>query len=167
MKGFGGRGIIYDFNPFEESTTQMHSLGARAESGDGRVFRYGKAGAEITLGYLAVMPDQDTAEMTISVTSAAAIGDKVVTFTHAATTATADEYAEGWLSVSFGTGIGQLLKISHHAALTSGGTGEKVYLLELLEVSSPKVSWSLAWLLISLSFFLKIKLPSRLISMFI
>jgi len=135
MKSFGGRSTIFDFNPFEESTTQMHQLGTKGETGDGRIFRYGKAGEEIPLGYLAVMPDQDTAELTISVTTAAAIGDKKVIFTHAATTATANEYAEGYLSVSFGTGIGQTLKIASHAALTSGGTGEYVNLEDPIQVA--------------------------------
>lgn len=135
MKSFGGRATIFDFNPFEESTTQMHQLGAKGECGDGRIFRYGKAGAEVTIGYLAVMPDQDTSQLTLSVTSVAAIGDKKVIFTHAATTATADEFAEGYLSVSLGTGIGQTLKIASHAALTSGGTGEFVNLEDPIQVA--------------------------------
>jgi len=132
---FGGPPVIYSVDPFSEDLYQQHQLGARGETGDGRIFRYGKAGAEVTLGYLAVMPDQDTAELTISVTTAAAIGDKKVIFTHAATTATANEYSEGYLSVSLGTGLGQTLKISSHAALTSGGTGEFVLLEDPIQVA--------------------------------
>lgn len=101
---------------------QQHPLGAKGETADGRIFRYGKAGSsDLTYGYLGVMPDQDTAELTMAVTAAAAIGATSISFTHAATTATANEYAEGYLSVSYGTGIGQTLKIKSHAAWTSGG----------------------------------------------
>ena len=135
MKGLSGPTFITSFNPFAQSAIQEHALGQKAEAADGRIFRYGKAGAaDITLGYLAVMPDQDTAELNMTVTAAAAIGATSVAFTNAATTATANEYAEGYLSVDYGTGIGQTLKIKSHAALTSGGASV-VYLEDPLVVA--------------------------------
>lgn len=122
MNNFGGSPAIYDLNPFDENSVQMHQLGAKGETGDGRIFRYGLVGSTaITLGYLGVMPDQDTTQMTMAVL-AGAKGAKVITFTNAATTATANEYAEGWAGISYGTGIGQTLKIAAHAAWTSGGS---------------------------------------------
>jgi len=133
---FGGPPVIYSVDPFSEDQYQQHQLGARGEVGDGRIFRYGLVGGTaITLGYLAVMPDQDILELTMAVTTAAAIGAKVIDFTHAATTSTANEYAEGWASISLGTGIGQCLKISHHAAWTSGQTSAKVYLEDPIQVA--------------------------------
>ena len=136
MKDFGGAPVIYDLNPFEISTIQQHPLGAKAETGDGRIFRYGLAGTGgVTLGYLGVMPDQDTAEVTMAVTTAAAIGAKSITFTHAATTATANEYTEGFVVVSYGTGLGQTLKISSHLAFASGQEGAIVKLADPLEVA--------------------------------
>lgn len=136
MKSFGPSPVIYDLNPFKISSIQQHQLGAKAETGDGRIFRYGYAGSGgVTLGYLGVMPDQDTAVLTMSVTTAAAIGDKKIIFTHAATTTTANEYAEGWLSVDYGTGIGQTLKIKAHPAYTSGQTSCEVYLEDPIQVA--------------------------------
>jgi len=121
---------------FSCHANQQHPLGAKGETADGRIFRYGKAGAsDLTLGYLGVMPDQDTAALTMSVTTAAAIGATSITFTHAATTATANEYAEGWVSVSLGTGLGQTLKIKSHAAWTSGQTGAVVNLEDPLLIA--------------------------------
>lgn len=135
MKGLTGPSVITDFNPYSVSTIKKHALGQRAETADGRIFRYGKAGSGgATLGYYAVSPDVDTAEITMAVTAAAAIGATSISFTNAATTATANEYSEGWVVVSFGTGIGQTLKISHHAALTSGGASV-VYLEDPLVVA--------------------------------
>jgi len=101
-----------------ESSIQQHPLGAKGETGDGRIFRYGKTAEAITIGYLAVAPSIDTATITQAVTSTAAIGTKKITFTHGASTSTANEYAEGWATISFGTGIGQTLKIASHLAFT-------------------------------------------------
>lgn len=128
MKNFGGAPEIYDLDPYKVSTVQEHQLGARAESSDGRIFRYVKAAGAIIPGDVAVSPAIDAAEINMAVTSAAAIGATSITFTHAATTATANEYAEGYVIVSGGTGLGQILKIDSHAALTSDGTGSIINL---------------------------------------
>ena len=104
-----------------ESETQQHQLGAMGETADGRIFRYAKMGEAVTLGYMTQSPAIDSATVKMSVTAVAAIGAKSISFTHAATTSTANEYAEGYVTVCYGTGIGQTLKISSHAAFTSGG----------------------------------------------
>ena len=118
-----------------ESSIQQHPLGAKGETGDGRIFRYGKTAEAITIGYLAVAPSIDTATITQAVTSTAAIGTKKITFTHGASTSTANEYAEGWATISFGTGIGQTLKIASHLAFTSGGTSSVLNLEDPLLVA--------------------------------
>jgi len=118
-----------------EHQYQQHKLGARGETEDGRIFRYAKASEAITIGYLAVAPSIDTATITMAVTATAAIGDKSITFTHGATTSTANEYAEGYATISFGTGIGQTLKVASHLAFTSGGTGSVVNLEDPLLVA--------------------------------
>src|SRR3990167_8641592 len=97
---------------FSEHQYQQHVLGQKGETADGRIFRYGKTAEAITIGYLAVAPSIDTATITQAVTATAAIGDKKITFTHGASTSTANEYAEGWATISYGTGIGQTLKIA-------------------------------------------------------
>ena len=121
-------------NILQESQYPLHSIGMRGETEDGRVFRYAKMGEAIGAGELTVSPAIDTAEVNMAVTAAAAIGAKKVSFTHAATTASANEYANGYMIVSAGTGIGQTLRISSHAALTSGGASE-ITLLDPLPVA--------------------------------
>lgn len=120
---------------WSEHQYQQHALGQRGETADGRVFRYAKAGEAITIGYLAQSPAIDTATITMAVTSAAAIGDKTIYFTHGATTSSANEYAEGFACISYGTGIGQTLKIASHLAFTSGGTSSKLNLEDPLLVA--------------------------------
>lgn len=135
MKGFGGLPQMFDLNPYEESQYQQHPLGALAVTDDGRMFRYAQAGEAITIGYLAQSPAIDTATITMAVTTAAAIGAKSITFTHGATTSAANEYAEGMLTVEYGTGIGQSLKIASHLAWTSGLTGCVVNLVDAVKVA--------------------------------
>lgn len=106
---------------FSEHQYQQHVLGQKGETADGRIFRYGKAGEAITIGRATQSPAIDTATITMAVTATAAIGATSISFTHGATTSSANEYAEGYLTVSYGTGIGQTLKIKGHAAWTSGG----------------------------------------------
>jgi hypothetical protein len=131
---FTGQPNIFDLNPFEESSVQMHQLGARGELADGRIFRYGKTGEAIDIGRVTVSAAIDATLINCAVTTAAAIGAKEIAFTNAATTATANEYAEGFLGISYGTGLGQTLKVSSHAALTSGGAST-VYLEDPVQVA--------------------------------
>lgn len=121
MKALTGQGIIFDLNPFKASTVKEHAYGQKAETEDGRVFRYAKTGEAITIGALTVSPAIDATLVNCAVTAAAAIGATSVSFTNAATTATANEYAEGYAIISYGTGYGQILKVASHAAWTSGG----------------------------------------------
>lgn len=120
---------------WSEHQYQQHPLGQKGETADGRVYRYGKAGEAITIGYATQSPAIDTATITMAVTSAAAIGAKSITFTHGATTSTANEYAEGFATISYGTGIGQTLKVASHLAYTSGQTGAVVNLEDPLLVA--------------------------------
>jgi len=120
---------------WDEHATPQHQLGSMGETSDGRIFRYAKMGEAITMGYMTQSPAIDSATIKMSVTTAAAIGDKKIIFTHAATTSTANEYADGYVTVSYGTGIGQTLKISSHAAFTSGGTGSILNLEDPLIVA--------------------------------
>lgn len=121
MKAFTGPSIISDFNPFDVSSTKQHAFGQKFETQDGRIFRYGKTAEAITIGRLTLGPAIDATLIDCAVTATAAIGATSVSFTNAATTATANEYAEGYATISQGTGIGQTLKVASHAAWTSGG----------------------------------------------
>jgi hypothetical protein len=136
MKAFTGPTFITDFSPFDQSSVKEHALGQRAVTQDGRIFRYGLAGSGgVAAGYLGVMPDLDGTEITAAVTAAAAAGATSITFTHPATTAAANKYADGYCGVSYGTGIGQTFTIASHAAFTSGGTNSVVYLNDPIVVA--------------------------------
>jgi len=135
MKAFGGAPVIYDLDAFSESQYQQHALGARGETGDGRVFRYAQMGEAVSIGHLTQSPAIDTATITMAVTTAAAIGAKQIVFTHGATTSAANEYAEGYATISYATGVGQTLKVASHLAFTSAQTGCIVKLEDPLQVA--------------------------------
>jgi hypothetical protein len=121
MKSFSGPTILSSMDPFKSSTVKEHAFGQRAETVDGRVFRYAKMGEAITIGAVCVAPAIDATLINCAVTAVAAKGALSVSFTNAATTAAANEYAEGFAIISYGTGLGQILKVASHAAWTSGG----------------------------------------------
>jgi hypothetical protein len=50
MLKFGGAPSIYNVDPYTDSSVQFHPLGARAETNDGRKFRYCKAVAATVAG---------------------------------------------------------------------------------------------------------------------
>jgi hypothetical protein len=120
---------------FKESSVQQHKLGEKGETVDGRIFRYAQAGEAITIGRITQSPAIDTATITMAVSAVAAIGATSITFTHGATTSTANEYAEGFATISYGTGIGQTLKVKDHAAYTSAQAGAVVNLEDPLIVA--------------------------------
>lgn len=121
MKAFTGPTFITDLDPFKESSVKEHAYGQRAETQDGRIFRYAKTAEAITIGAVTVSAAIDATLVNCAVTAVASIGALSVSFTNAATTATANEYAEGYAIISYGTGYGQILKVASHAAWTSGG----------------------------------------------
>ncbi|MBI3231846.1 MAG: hypothetical protein HYZ51_02070 [Candidatus Doudnabacteria bacterium] len=101
---------------FTTSADQLHNLGERVETNDGRAYRYCKAGATtLVVGKL----QQSAAELTNHqnlTPVAAAIGDTSVTVALGATAATANQYAGGYLVVTLTPGQGQQYKIKSHPA---------------------------------------------------
>lgn len=95
---------------------QQHNLGERATTGDGRYFRYAKAGG-VTLvpGTLQQAPVEVTNHQGLT-PAAAAIGATSVTVTLGATAATANQYSGGWLMVTITPGQGYQYKILSHPA---------------------------------------------------
>jgi hypothetical protein len=128
MKAFTGPTFITQFDPFHKSTVKEHAYGQRVETQDGRVFRYAKTGEAITIGALTLSPAINATLVNCAVNAVRAIGATEVAFTNAATTATANEYAEGYAIISYGTGYGQILKVASHAAWTSAQTDASVTL---------------------------------------
>lgn len=107
---------------YTDSATQMHPLGARAESTDGRGFRYVKVGAVATVpGKVYQSAAEDTTNMTLSgghSVNAQAIGDTTITLTNSITMA-ANKLAGGYVSVNITPGQGQLYKIKSNTAVTA------------------------------------------------
>lgn len=104
--------------PWEESATQNYVLGSKLVMNDGRIFRYCKAGAvALVKGFMCQGPavaTQYTDEVQTGHGIAAGLSAGNILITAGATPA-ANLFAQGWLVVNEGTGIGQVRKI-----LTSG-----------------------------------------------
>jgi len=104
------------------SSTKQGYLGERAETRDGRIYRYGLAGA-VTLapGKLSVAAAHVANHVDVNVQTSGVAGDTRVKATLGATAATADQYAEGYLVVNDATGEGINYLIGGHAAVDSAG----------------------------------------------
>lgn len=98
------------------SASQLAALGQLGVTGDGRLFRYARAGASaITRGKLQLAPTPKTNHHNLA-TAAAAIGATEVTVTLGATAAVANEYADGLLQVNDAIGEGVSYRILSHPA---------------------------------------------------
>lgn len=112
----GGDLQIAAHNLFQESTTQLHKLGERATTGDGRKFRYAKVGGTaLVVGNLLQCPAEVTNHQDLT-PAAAAIGATSITVTLGATAATANQYSEGWAVITVTPGLGYQYKIKSHPA---------------------------------------------------
>jgi hypothetical protein len=122
---------------YTDSATQMHPLGARAESTDGRGFRYVKVGAVATVpGKVYQAAAEDTTNMTLSgghSVAAQAVGDTTITLSNSITMAV-NKLAGGYLSVNVTPGQGQLYKIKSNTAVT-GAVGMVITLEDPIRVA--------------------------------
>ncbi len=115
---------------FEESSTQKYKLGTRRRISDGREFIYGHAGASnLAVGKLmqASLPDTaNTANLAVTnVANAVANAVRQITVTNGdhALANTANAYAEGYVAIQDGTGLGYLYKIKNHPAIAANANG--------------------------------------------
>lgn len=102
---------------YDSSATAQHALGTRMEDGNGRVFRYAKAGGvALVAGNVVQGPAQVTTHQVMT-PSAAALGATSVSATLGATNAVvADQYAGGFLVVDTTPGNGYAYQIQSHPA---------------------------------------------------
>jgi len=107
---------------YEASKTQKHPLGHRLQLGD-RVFRYAKAGGLLAAGKLALSGASVANHHSITVATTVAELKKI-TVTLGATAAIKNQYAEGYLAIIAGTGLGQIYKIKSHPAADANATLE-------------------------------------------
>jgi hypothetical protein len=119
---------------FTSSSTQIHPLGARAYTRDGRRFRYCQAGASDLVAGNLIQGAAPLANHLANTPPAVAIGDKSFSYTPGATAGAANLYAEGFLQVDTTPGNGYTYQISGHAAITSS-TAFTLYLLDAVQVA--------------------------------
>ena len=84
---------------FTSSSTQLHPLGTRAYTTDGRRYRYAQAGAVNLVAGTLIQGAAPLANHLALAAPAVAIGDTSFTFTPGATAGAANLYAEGYLQV--------------------------------------------------------------------
>lgn len=108
-----------DYNIWTPHATQKYMLGTILDFDDGRRFRYAKNGAvALTAAYMNQQPAKTANwfEQAQTGTTVPTAGDHEVKVIIGATDPTKDQWAEGWLLVNKGTGIGQMLKIKSNPA---------------------------------------------------
>ena len=117
---------ILDFNPYSIRTEAeaTHNIGEGFELADQRKFRYAKASAALTAGYLYLADSPNTNHHDVTAASAASVNDTSVTVTLGATAATANEYAEGYLVASDNSPEGETYVIKSHPAADASATLE-------------------------------------------
>lgn len=104
------------------SSTQEVVLGRRAETVDGRIFRYSLAGGTtLDPGKMNEQSAIVANHANVAVAAAVAVGSTTVTATLGATAATLNQYAGGYLNVNDATGEGISYLIKGHAAVASSG----------------------------------------------
>lgn len=126
------------------SSTRNESLGQIAVASNGRLYRYGRAGAvDLAAGKLVVGKAQVANHVNLAVQTAAAIGATTLKLTLGGTAATEDQYAFGSATVNDSTGAGISYAVKGNGAQTSTTGVVTVYLAEPLTVAlttSSKVS---------------------------
>lgn len=140
--GLSQRQHVLEQDIHQISSVQQGALGLRAETKDGREFRYGLAGASnLAIGKLVQQPAVVTTHQNVVIVGAA--GDMQVTVTLGATNnMTADQYKDGYVVGLSGTGAGQTVRIRTHGAITLSTAGT-LYLAEPLTTTfaaTPKAS---------------------------
>ena len=114
---YGGAGSPQSI--YETSTTCHHKVGTRGYFDDGRVFYYARnSGAALAPGKLTQAEDIASTQVNLA-TTAAGVGSYEVTVTPGALTASAGDFAEGYLIVNDVTGEGMTYKIAEAPAVTA------------------------------------------------
>lgn len=110
---------------FSSQATAQHALGARAQSKDGRRYRYVKAGAvALVVGNALQSRIQDTAhDAQVCRVTAAGATELLMTTESGAGALDANEYAGGFAVIDTTPGLGYIYRISHHDAIAASTNG--------------------------------------------
>jgi hypothetical protein len=122
MANFASAVTLYGQDTFTSSATQMHPLGTRGYTSDGRRFRYAQVGATDTVAGSLYQGAAPVTAHLANTPPVVAIGAKSFVYTPGAAAGAANLYAEGYLQVdTAGSGApnGYTYQVSGHAAIAS------------------------------------------------
>jgi len=109
---------------YDESSVALQRIGTVRALDDGRVFVYARNGAATLATCKLNQTAVNAADHKECVVSDTAIGASRIYLTlNGSTAAAANLFKDGYLYINKNTGVGQLLKIRGHAAITGGGAG--------------------------------------------
>lgn len=129
-----GAAQTFSADTFSTGTSdQLHSLGTRGYTRDGRRFRYAQVAAATVAGslYQGAAP---IANHLANTPPAVAIGATSFSYTPGATAGAANLYAEGYLQVDTTPGEGYTYVVSGHAAITSS-TAFTLFLADPIQIA--------------------------------
>ena len=113
---FAEPGYVLGHDEYTSSTIQLHRLGTRAVTRDGRVFRYAQAGATpLVAGSLAQAPAPEPAHLA-NTPPVVPVGATSFLYAPGAVAGAANLYGEGYLQVDTAPGNGYLYPVSGHKA---------------------------------------------------
>ncbi len=111
--------VLLAQNFWESSASPKHAIGQRGETEDGRVFRYAQAGLS-ALAAGNVLQSPAIVALHLALTApVTAVGQTVFTCTPGATLGTADQYADGYLTIDTTPDVGKCYRIKGHPAFAS------------------------------------------------
>lgn len=118
--------VIYDLDPYSESSVQYHQLGSVGMDKRGDLYRYVKIGASnVAAGKSHTAPTQKTNHHNCAAYAAVAANtSNKVTITLGATAAVAQEYVGGWLVANDNSPEGEIYTIIDHPAADASATLE-------------------------------------------
>ncbi len=116
---------IYEYDAVTIATDNpRHSIGDKCRMSDGRVFHYASNGTAGALTIAKLLQNAVTVTGHWNMVSAvAAIGATRIAITPNTTSMTKNQYANGYVFVTVGTGLGQCYKIKSHLAITLATVG--------------------------------------------
>lgn len=133
-----GFAILTQQDIYNESSTQLHSLGALAAAANGDLYRYTKinsTASDLIAGNLQVSLGREANHQNRALSAAAAVGDTLVIPTMGATAVDANEYDEGFLFFNDVSPEGEFYGITSHEA-NAGSLATDVFLDHPLQTAA-------------------------------
>src|SRR3990167_1606712 len=105
------------------------AVGTQLLMPDGRKYRFAESGGStLVIGNVLQAKAPIATDVDLTPDNAAAVGDRLITFTHGAATVVINMFAEGYAVISVTPGGGDVYKILSHLALTNNTAGDVVNL---------------------------------------